>query len=109
MGLGAKTMLAPRSMVELLAIQPEGPAGLNTMRGFLGGLFIGSAVLLIAGLATGNTIFFLAVATNMSIVVLGRFLGIVVDGYDKRITVPLVAEIVMVTIFVGAYSQLGTN
>ncbi|MBT8294605.1 MAG: hypothetical protein KJN70_15165 [Eudoraea sp.] len=32
-GLGVKTMFTPNSMVELLAVKPEGSAGLNTMRG----------------------------------------------------------------------------
>ena len=104
-GLGARTMFAPRSVIELLAIQPDGAAGLNTMRGFLGGLFFGSAILLVIGLVSGATVFFVAVATTMGMVVLGRLLGILIDGFDKRIVVPLVAEIVMVTIFlVGIFS-----
>ena len=48
-GLGARTMFAPNSMVEILAVEPEGPAGLNTIRGFLGGLFIGSSIVLATG------------------------------------------------------------
>ena len=77
------------------------------MRGFLGGLFVGSAIVLATGLATGNATFFLAVATVMSVVVFGRFVGIAVDGFDKKVVFPLVAELVMVMIFVGAHKQLG--
>ena len=108
-GLGARTMFAPKSMVEILAVLPEGPTGLNTMRGFLGGLFIGSSIVLATGLATGNTTFLLAVATVMGVVVVGRLVGIAVDGFDKRVVFPLVAEIVMVTIFVVAHTQLGPD
>ena len=79
-------MFAPRSMVDLLAVGPEGPAGLNTIRGFLGGLFVGSSIVLAAGLATGNATFFLAVATVMSAVVVGRLMGIAVDGFDPGAT-----------------------
>ena len=68
-GLGARTMFAPKSMVEILAVVPEGSTGLNTIRGFLGGLFIGSSIVLASGLATGNTTFLLAVATVMGVVV----------------------------------------
>ncbi len=100
-------MFAPRSMVDTLAVGPEGPAGLNTMRGFLGGLFVGSSIVLATGLATGNTTFFLAVATVMSAVVVGRLIGIAVDGFDKKVVFPLVLEVVMVTIFFSAYAQLG--
>ena len=108
-GLGARTMFAPKSMVEILAVEPEGPAGLNTIRGFLGGLFIGSSIVLATGLATGNTTFFLAVATVMGVVVVGRLVGIAVDGFDKKVVFPLVAEMVMVTIFIVAHTQLGPD
>ena len=106
-GLGARTMFVPKSTFGILAVEPEGPAGLNTIRGFLGGLFIGSSILLATGLATGNTTFFLAVATVMGFVVIGRMVGIAVDGFSKKVLFPLVAEIVMVTIFIAAHKQLG--
>ncbi|NNL15690.1 MAG: DUF4345 family protein [Flavobacteriaceae bacterium] len=104
--LGAKTMFAPNSMLELIAVKPEGSAGLNTIRGFLGGLIIGSSMVLTAGLVTGNTTFFLAVAMVMGTVVFGRLVGIAFDGFDKKVLFPLVAEIIMVTIFIVAYTQL---
>ena len=106
-GLGARTMFVPKSMFGILAVEPEGPAGLNTIRGFLGGLFIGSSIVLASGLATGNTTFFLAVATVMGTVIIGRLVGIAVDGFNKKVVFPLVVEIVMVAIFVVAHTQLG--
>ncbi len=105
-GLGTRTMFTPRKSFEILAVEPETPAGLNTVRGFLGGLFIGSSVVLATGLITGNTTFILAVAMTMSVVVAGRLLGIALDGFDKKVVVPLVAEIVMVTVFIAAYTNL---
>ena len=105
-GLGARTMFTPMSVLKILAIEPKGSAGLNTIRGFLGGLFIGSSIVLATGLVTGNTTYFLAVAMTMSIVVIGRWLGIIVDGFDKKVVVPLVAEMVMVSVFILAYTQL---
>ena len=106
-GLGARTMFVPKSMFGILAVEPEGPAGLNTIRGFLGGLFIGSSIVLATGLATGNTTFFLAVVMVMGIVIIGRLVGIAVDGFDKKVVFPLVVELVMVTIFITAHTQLG--
>ena len=108
-GLGVTTMFSPKSMHRIIAVQPEGSAGLNTIRGFLGGLTLGSSIVLGIGLATGNTTFFLAVATIMSVVIFGRLVGIALDGYDKKVAFPLVAEIVMVTIFIVAHTQLGSN
>ena len=106
-GLGARTMFVPRSMFGIFAVKPEGPAGLNTIRGFLGGLFIGSSIVLATGLATGNKTFFLAVATVMGVVVIGRLVGIAVDGFNKKVVFPLVAEMAMVTVFLVAHTQLG--
>lgn len=105
-GLGVKTMFTPNSMLEILAIKPEGSAGLNTIRGFLGGLTLGSSIVLAAGLVTGSTVFFLAVATIMGTVIIGRLIGIAFDGFDKKVLFPLIAEILMVTIFIIAHTQL---
>ena len=45
----------------------------------------------------------------MGVVVFGRVVGIVVDGFDKKVIFPLVAEMVMVTIFIVAQTQLGSD
>ena len=42
----------------------------------------------------------------MGVVVVGRWVGIAVDGYDKKVVFPLVAETLMVSVFVAAYIQL---
>ena len=107
--LGTKTMFTPKSMFEILAIKPEGATGLNTIRGFLGGLFIGSSIVLATGLITGNPIFYLTIAIIMGLVVTGRLIGIIIDNFNKKILFPLIAEIVMVTIFIIAYILLRPN
>ena len=106
-GLGATSMFAPKSMVDVLSVEPAGSAGLNTIRGVVGGMFIGCSALLVTGLVTGHTAFFLAVATIMGVVAIGRLVGIAVDGFHKSVVIPLVVEAVGVTIFVGAHFQLG--
>ncbi len=97
-GLGVTTLFVPKLMVGVLAVEPKGPAGWNTLRGFLGGLFVGSATVLATGLATGNRTFILAVAMVMSVVVFGRFVGLLLDGFAKGIVFPLVMEMIMVAI-----------
>ena len=44
---------------------------------------------------------------TMGVVVIGRFIGLAMDGIDKKVVFPLVLEVVMVTIFFSAYAQLG--
>ena len=41
-----------------------------------------------------------------SAVVVGRLIGLAVDGFDRKVVFPLVLEVVMVTIFFSAYAQL---
>lgn len=106
-GLGVMSMFAPRKMVGNFAIEPIGTAGLSTIRSVIGGLFLSSVALLAVGLLQGQTILFVAVASILGIVAIGRIVGIVTDGFDKAVVPPLLVEIVMVTILLTAYTQLG--
>lgn len=106
-GLGVMSMFAPRKMVGNFAIEPIGTAGLSTIRSVIGGLFLSSVALLAVGLLQGQTILFVAVAAILGIVAIGRIVGIVTDGFDKAVVPPLLVEIVMVTILLTAYTQLG--
>ncbi|MEM7016073.1 MAG: DUF4345 family protein [Pseudomonadota bacterium] len=106
-GLGIKSMFAPASMVKNFAIEPVGAAGLNTIRGMIGGLFLGCLAMLVAGFAMNNTVWFLAVAVILGAVAIGRVIGILLDGFEKSVIPPLVVELVMVAILVTAHMQLG--
>ena len=106
-GLGMKSMFAPKSMIGNFAIEPVGTAGLNTIRGVIGGLFLGYLAMLVAGLVSGETVWFLAVAGVMGGVAVGRLAGIAFDGFEKSVMPPLVVELVIVAVLVAAHLQLG--
>lgn len=106
-GLGTMSMFAPRRMVNNFAIEPIGTAGLSTIRSVIGGLFLASVAMLAFGLFTGQTLTFLAVATLLGVVAFGRVVGIVSDGYDKAVIPPLVVELVIISVLVTAYLQIG--
>lgn len=106
--LGMMSMFAPKRMVNNFSIQPDGAAGLNTIRGVIGGLFVAGVTMLLAGLATGETIWFLAVAILLGAVALGRIVGIVRDGFEKSVAPPLVLEFAMIAILLAAHVQMGT-
>ena len=105
--LGVRSMFTPASMGEAVAIAPEGRAGLSTIRGVLGGLFLACVAMLALGLATHQATWFLAVAIVMGVVILGRLVGIVADGFDKAVVPPLVVELVIAGVLVSAYSVFG--
>ena len=106
-GLGTVSMFAPQRMVANFAIEPIGKKGLNTIRSVIGGLFLASVTLLTIGLVAGQTQGFVAVAILMGAVAFGRFVGIVMDGFDKAVIPPLVVELVIISILLIAHSQIG--
>lgn len=105
-GLGIRSMFAPAGMADAIAIAPQGPVGLNTVRGVLGGLFLACAGMLVLGIASGQVLWFLAVAIVMGVVIVGRVVGIVADGFHKAVVPPLVVEIVIGGVLVTAYLLL---
>lgn len=103
LALGLRSMLAPRGMGTAMAIAPRGAAGLSTIRGVAGGLFFAAVSMLALGLFTGQTLWFLAVAIIMAAVMVGRFVGIVADGFDRAVLPPLVVEAVIGSALVLAH------
>ncbi len=106
LGLGMASMFAPKMMLENFSVEPDGARGLNTIRGVIGGLFLGCVAMLLTGLATGATLWFLAVAIVLGAVVVGRLIGLVIDGFDTQLVPPIVLELVMVAVLLSAHVQL---
>ena len=109
LGLGIMSMFAPKKMVSNFAVEPIGAAGLSSIRSVFGGLFLACVALLAFGLASGQTLAFVAVAIVMSAVAFGRIIGIIVDGADKAVIPPLVVEVVIAAVLAAAYLQLGRS
>ena len=110
--MGAGFMLDPAANAVNLAVTPLGEHGLNTLRGDLGGLFLGSAALILLGVIQNKGEWLVAVAVLMLFIAAGRLIGFVVDGDPVQAT--LVAfgfEIVIaaVLIFAGRRMALGAS
>lgn len=105
-GLGVMSMFAPRRMVSNFGIEPVGTPGLSTLRSVVGGLFLASVALIALGLVTGETLGFVAVAILMGAVVLGRIVGLLLDGFDKAVVPPTIVELVLIAVLVTAHIEL---
>lgn len=106
LGLGTMSMFAPRRIVKNSAIEHIGTVGVSAIRPVIGGLFIASVAMLAFGLVTGQTLGFLAVALVTGVVAIERVVGIVTDGFDKRVVPPLVVELVILAVLVTEHVQL---
>jgi len=103
---GAKAMFDPTGLVERLAVQPAGIAGLSTIRGGIGGLLMGSGAMIVVGLVRKNTEWFLAVAVLMAVATLGRVVGLGLDGVVPAAIKPTVIEAVIVAVMLAAHRKL---
>jgi hypothetical protein len=107
--LGFGVMFNPASAPAQFGVEALGITGSSTLRGDLGGMFVGSAVLLAWGILRGQTMLFLAVAVLMGTIACGRLVGFVVDGANARVIAPFAVELVMVVILVFAHVRLGNS
>lgn len=97
---GAKFMFDPTSVVERAAVDPVGAAGLNTLRGAVGGLLLGTAGTVWMGFVRRNGEWLLAAGLMMAVVTAGRVVGLGLDGVDPTAAKAAVVELVLVVVFV---------
>ena len=80
--------------------------GLSTLRGDLGGLFLGLGVMLALGLWTRDSTWFLAVGALMATIMFGRLVGFAMDGLTGMAAANFVIEIIVVGLMWLAHRQL---
>ncbi|MDH3641800.1 MAG: DUF4345 family protein [Gammaproteobacteria bacterium] len=105
--MGLNLMFNPESAPVQFGIEAAGMHGLSTLRGDLGGMFLGAAVMLGWGVLRGRTTLFLAVAVLMGAIAFGRIIGFVADGANGQVIMPFIVELVMVVVLVFAHVRLG--
>ena len=106
---GVRAMFTPAGMAETFGVATQSINGLSTIRGDLGGLLLGTALMIGMGLWRNNTTWFLAAALLMSIVAFGRIVGFAVDGVDTATIRPFVAELLIVGVMLFAHWRLSTE
>lgn len=106
-GFGLLWMFDPASTQQMMGIGARNLVGMSTLRGDIAGMFLAAGLMLAAGLWTRNTAWFLAVALLMCAIMLGRLVGLVMDGVSSMAIQNLVSEAVIVAITLGAHRKLG--
>jgi len=105
-GIALNFLFDPLAGAAQFAVVPEGIRGLNTVRGDLGGLFLGAALLLGTGLLRGQTVWFLAVAVVMGAIAVGRLLGFALDGWSGNSVMEFAGELGIIAVLVLAHRVL---
>src|ERR1700683_3854336 len=75
--LGLLVLSAPAGQGALFALFPGGSDGLSTMRGDLGGLFLGMALFILTGALIGSTRWLSIPAIFLGFIIAGRILSLI--------------------------------
>jgi prolipoprotein diacylglyceryltransferase len=100
--LGTKAMFFPASTLEMFELKPMGLFGFNTMRGAIGGMLIGGASMILIGLWTKNTTWFLSTILIVSIILAGRIMSVIFDGWTNTAIPALVIEVLIIGVMLLA-------
>ena len=103
---GLRFMLAPADMSMQFFVRADGAAGLSTLRGDLGGAFVGLGTLVLIGLRRGYQELLLAVVLVLVAIIVGRLIGYVVDGVELEAVRSAVVEVVLIAMLLAARSLL---
>ena len=103
---GVQSMFNPLGYaVETFGVNPHGVHGMNTLR-YLGGLPLGMVIMMIAGLWSRNTAWFLAVAVVVTTSAIGRLTSFALDGVDQLDVLPVIMEFVLTGVMLLAHWKL---
>ena len=103
---GLLFMLNPDATLARLQLTPNAIAGWAAIRSFIGGTLVGMAMLLVHGAVKSEAKPVLMVAIWLAAAVIGRLVGLVLDGVDSTVIGPVVIEIVLVAILAFSYRNI---
>lgn len=104
--LGLMLLFAPGSQTARFDVFPSGNAGLSTLRGDMAGFFLGAAVFALFGAIRASVRWLTVPAVFLGLVIAGRLLNLMLDGYSIDSARTLTLELVMLAILLLAIRSL---
>ena len=101
-----RIMIAPMGLAERLAMNPDVPLGLNSIRSFIGAYVLCAAVFSFLALKKAEKQWLLVPLCLFSGSAIGRTSGLVMDGFHQSIVGSIVLEVVLIAITIAAYRKL---
>lgn len=95
-------MLQPEEMATKWHLAAVNSVGTNNLRGDVGGVFLAAAVFCALYFRTGAGSWLRAAAVGMGAVLIGRIVGLAVDGFTPEAAVSALIEVVFIAAFLGA-------
>ena len=101
-----RIMIAPMGLAERLAMKPDVPLGLNSIRSFVGGYVLCAAVFSFLALRKAEKQWLLVPLSLFVGSAIGRTSGLVIDGFHQTIVCSIILEIVLIAVTIAAYRKL---
>lgn len=102
-------MFFPSNTFELYGLNLVGAAAYSTFRGAIAGTLIGSSLILLMGLLTKNKTWYQSSLLLISVIIFGRMVSLVADGWAHAVLQPLAVEIFIAVVLYFASRQLDAD
>lgn len=99
-------MFAPAGQGDRFALFAGGATGFSTLRGDLGGLFLGMSLFILTGVISGSTRWLSVPAIFLGFIVTGRILSQILDGRSAVAGQSLAIELIMLAAILAAIASL---
>ena len=99
--LGGRWMFVPDKIMAEHGLEAQNATGKNFLRGDMGGLLIGGAVVIFMLLYQGVAQWAAPLIVLMSTVILGRVVSLIVDGKSKQGIQAIIVEVIIIALIVG--------
>ena len=96
LAMGAMAFVSPVQLGEMLGLGALSPLGANSLRADLGALFLAGGLASLLALFAGRAQWMWGVAVLYGLAVVGRVLGLVLDGPAEGVVQSIVVELVLV-------------
>jgi Domain of unknown function (DUF4345) len=107
--LGVLNMVSPSNTFELYGVNPVGIMTYSTFRGAIGGMLIGGGLMMFMGLITKNKTWYHSTLLLISVILVGRIISVIVDGWTNAAIPAVGTEIFVVVVMYFAAKQLDAN
>lgn len=107
LAMGAAAFLSPEQLGQTLGVSALSPLGLNSMRADFGSFFLASAIACGFALFARKPDWLWGAMTLYLIAVIGRVIGVAIDGAPADVAQPIIIELVLVAFLAFGARTLG--